>query len=169
MRPSTEGFEGRLQGSIEDVAGAGMGYGLTGVVNIPMGDSFAVRASGFYRTTGGYIDSIGNNPIPALQDPSVNIVDGTLVEGDINDSEVVGGRVSALFTPSENFSLDLSVHYQDINSRQPGRLRSGSGYAAGRGAAGASRRATTTSRPTSSTGSTVRRSTGISAASRCSP
>ncbi len=118
--PSTDGFEGRLQGSVEDVAGAGLGYGLTGVVNIPMGDSFAVRASGFYRTTGGYIDSIGTDPIPALQDPSVNIVDGTLVEGDINDSEVVGGRVSALFTPSETFSLDLSVHYQNIDSDNQG-------------------------------------------------
>jgi iron complex outermembrane recepter protein len=118
--PSTDGFEGRLQGSVEDVAGAGMGYGLTGVLNIPMGDSFAVRASGFYRSTGGYIDTIGTNPIPALQDPSVNIVDGSLVEGDINDSEVIGGRVSALFTPSENFSLDLSVHYQDINSDNQG-------------------------------------------------
>jgi outer membrane receptor protein involved in Fe transport len=118
--PSTAGFEGRLQGSIEDVAGAGLGYGLTGVVNIPMGDSLAVRASGFYRTTGGYIDSIGTGPIPALQDPSVNIVDGTLREGDINDSEVVGGRVTALFTPSEAFSLDLSVHFQDINSDNQG-------------------------------------------------
>jgi outer membrane receptor protein involved in Fe transport len=118
--PSTDGFEGRLQGSVEDVTGAGMGYGLTGVVNIPMGDSFAVRASGFYRSTGGYIDTIGTNPIPALQDPSVNIVDGSLVEGDINDSEVIGGRVSALFAPSENFSLDLSVHYQDINSDNQG-------------------------------------------------
>jgi iron complex outermembrane receptor protein len=118
--PSTDGFEGRVQGSVEDVAGAGAGYGLTGVVNIPMGESLAVRASGFYRTTGGYIDSIGTNPIPALQDPSVNIADGTLVEGDINDSEVVGGRVSALFTPSETFSLDLTVHYQDINSDNQG-------------------------------------------------
>lgn len=120
--PSTDGFEGALKGSVEDVAGAGLGYGVTGMLNIPMGDSFAVRASGFYRSTGGYIDSIGNNPIAALQDPSVNIFDGTLREGDINDSEVVGGRVSALFTPSENFSLDLSVHYQDINSDNQGTI-----------------------------------------------
>ncbi len=114
--PSTDGFDGALKGSVEDVAGAGLGYGVTGFVNVPMGDSFAVRASGFYRSTGGYIDSIGTNPIPALQNPAVNIVDGSLVEGDINDYEVTGGRVSALLTPSENFSLDLSVHYQDINS-----------------------------------------------------
>jgi len=116
--PSTAGFEGRLQGSIEDVAGA-MGYGLNGMVNIPMGDSFAVRASGFYRSTDGYIDTIGTDPIttigPPFQ-PTATIVDGTLVDGDINESEVIGGRLSALIAPSENFSLDLSVHYQDINS-----------------------------------------------------
>jgi len=112
--PSTEAFETRFRGSMEDVEGAGMGYALTGVVNVPLSDTFALRASGFFRSDGGYTDSIGNNPIPALQDPSVNIVDGTLVEDELNESDVTGGRVSALFQPSDKFSLDLTVHYQDI-------------------------------------------------------
>jgi outer membrane receptor protein involved in Fe transport len=85
-------------------------------VNIPISDTFALRASGFFRSDGGYTESIGNNPIPALQDPSVNIVDGTLVDDEINGSEVAGGRLSALFKPSDTFSLDLTVHYQDIDS-----------------------------------------------------
>ena len=114
--PSTEGFDARFQGSFEDTADAGTGYALTGMLNVPVGDSFALRASGFFRNDGGYIESIGNNPIPALQDPSVNIVDGTLVEDEINESEVSGGRVSALFQPSETFSLDLTAYFQDINS-----------------------------------------------------
>ena len=114
--PSTEGFDARFQGSFEDTADAGTGYALTGMVNVPVGESFALRASGFFRNDGGYIESIGNNPIPALQDPSVNIVDGTLVEDEINESEVSGGRVSALFQPSETFSLDLTAYFQDINS-----------------------------------------------------
>jgi len=114
--PSTEGFEARFQGSIEDTEDADMGYALTGVVNIPVSDSFALRASGFFRSDGGYIESIGNNPIPALQDPSVNIADGTLVENEINGSEVEGGRLSALFKPSDTFSLDLTVHYQNVDS-----------------------------------------------------
>jgi len=114
--PSTEGFEARFQGSIEDTADADMGYALTGVVNIPASDTFALRASGFFRSDGGYIASIGNNPIPALQNPAVNIVGGTLVEDEINGTEVTGGRVSALFRPSDAFSLDLTVHYQDIQS-----------------------------------------------------
>ena len=114
--PSTEGFDAAFQTSFEDTADADSGYALTGMMNIPAGESFAIRASGFFRTDGGYVESIGNNPIPALQDPSVNIVDGTLVEDEINESEVSGGRVSALFKPSETFSADLTAHFQDINS-----------------------------------------------------
>ncbi len=114
--PSTEGYEARAQGSIEDVDGADMSYALTGVVNVPMSETFALRASGFFRSDGGYTESIGNNPIPALQDPTVNIVDGTLVEDEINGIDVTGGRLSALFKPSDRFSLDLTVHYQDIDN-----------------------------------------------------
>jgi iron complex outermembrane recepter protein len=114
--PSTEDFEARAQGSIEDVDGAGTGYALTGVVNIPMSESFALRASGFHRSDGGYTRSIGILPIPALQDPSVNIVDGTLVDDELNGTDVTGGRIAALLEPSETFSLDLTVHYQDIDS-----------------------------------------------------
>ena len=61
-------------------------------------------------------DSIGNNPIPDLLNPTENIVDGTRVEKDLNGTEATGGRVSALFAPSDNFSLDLTVHFQDIDS-----------------------------------------------------
>ncbi len=114
--PSTDGFEARFQGSMEDTAHADMGYALSGVVNIAVSDTFALRASGFFRSDGGYVESIGNNPLPALQDPSVNIADGTLVEDEINGTDVTGGRVSALFKPSDAFSLDLSVHYQNIDS-----------------------------------------------------
>ena len=64
-RPST-GFEGKLQATLESVEDGDASYSLTGVVNVPMGDNVALRASGFYRTDGGFIDSIGNNPIPSL-------------------------------------------------------------------------------------------------------
>jgi outer membrane receptor protein involved in Fe transport len=114
--PSTEGFDAAFQTSFEDTADADSGYAVTGMVNIPAGESFALRASGFFRTDGGYVESIGNNPIPALQDPSVNIVEGTLVEDEINESDVSGGRISALFKPSETFSADLTAHFQDIKS-----------------------------------------------------
>ncbi len=113
--PSTKDFEGRLLGTTESVEGGGMGYALTGVLNIPLSDTFAVRASGFYRSDDGYINSIGNNPIPTLQDPTVNI-ESTRVEKDLNGLENYGGRISALFEPSDHFSLNLTALFQDINS-----------------------------------------------------
>jgi outer membrane receptor protein involved in Fe transport len=114
--PSTDGFEARFQASLEDVKDGEPGYAVTGVLNMPASESFAVRASAFYRQDGGYTRSIGNNPIPNPLIPTENIVDGTRVEKELNGTEATGGRVSALFLPSENFSLDLTVHFQDIDS-----------------------------------------------------
>ena len=114
--PSTTGFEGRVQTSAEDVSGGDVGYAVTGVLNIPIGESVAIRASGFYRQDDGFIDSIGNNPVPVFQDPAVNIVDGSRVEENLDGLETTGGRVSALFEPSENFSLNLTALFQDIKS-----------------------------------------------------
>ena len=68
-RPSTERFEARVLGSAETVDNGDPGYSLTGLVNVPLGDKAAFRASGFYRFDSGFIDSIGNNPVPSLTQP----------------------------------------------------------------------------------------------------
>jgi len=115
-RPSTEGFEARIKASAEDVKDADLGTSVTGVLNVPAGDTFALRATGFYRKDEGFIDSIGNNPIPSLFDPTINVVDGTLVIDGLNSLDTYGGRVAALFEPSETFSLTLAAHAQNINT-----------------------------------------------------
>jgi iron complex outermembrane recepter protein len=114
--PSTDGFEGRARATVEDVEGGGTGYAFTGVVNIPMSETFAIRASGFYRSDEGFVDSIGNNPLPFILDPGVIIEDGTRVDEDFNSVETSGGRLSALLQPSEDFSLTLTALFQDIDS-----------------------------------------------------
>jgi outer membrane receptor protein involved in Fe transport len=116
---NTEKFEAKLQGTVESVKDADPGYSVTGAINVPMGDTFAMRASGFYRVDEGYIDSIGNNSIPALQDPSVNVLDGTLVQEGINTVDTYGGRLQALFKPSDDFSITLMALMQNINSGAP--------------------------------------------------
>ena len=57
--PQFDGFEGRVRGSLESVDGGDMSYSGAAVVNIPVSDSVAIRASGFYRNVGGFVDSIG--------------------------------------------------------------------------------------------------------------
>ncbi|HLU07463.1 MAG TPA: TonB-dependent receptor [Woeseiaceae bacterium] len=114
--PNTEAFEARARASVETVAGGDTGYAVTGMVNMPLSESFALRASGFYRADDGFIDSIGNNPIASLQDPSLNAVEGTRVEENINSVDTFGGRVSALFAPSDRFSLNLTALAQNIET-----------------------------------------------------
>jgi iron complex outermembrane recepter protein len=115
-RPSTERFEARFLGSAETVAGGDPGYSLTGLVNVPLSDTVAVRASGFYRFDSGFIDSIGNNPIPSLTDPTINVVGGTIVADGLNSLDRFGGRVAASFTPTGKLSVNLAAQLQRIES-----------------------------------------------------
>lgn len=114
--PSPAGFESRVQATMEDVKGGDVGYALAGVLNVPMSETAAIRASGFYRSDEGFTDSIGNNPVVSLQNPAVNIVDGSRVEDKLNALDTYGGRLSALFQPSDDFSLNLTALFQDIKS-----------------------------------------------------
>jgi outer membrane receptor protein involved in Fe transport len=101
---------------VESVEGGDPGYALTGLVNVPVSEAFAVRASGYYKFDDGFIDSIGNNPIPSLTLPGVNVVEGTRVEQGINSLDSFGGRVSAVFAPSDRFSLNLTALAQNIET-----------------------------------------------------
>lgn len=115
-QPNTEAFEAGFRAGLETVKNGGLGYALTGVVNSPLSDTFAIRVSGFYRYNDGFIDSIGNNPIPTLTDPSVNVLDGTQVIKGLNSSDTYGGRFAALYQPSDKLSINFMAMFQDINS-----------------------------------------------------
>ncbi|WP_129791771.1 TonB-dependent receptor [Sphingosinicella sp. CPCC 101087] len=66
-----------------------------GVLNVPVVDGLlAVRASGQYQSSDGYIKNI--NPV-----------------GGGNDSEFVTGRVQARLTPSDRFTWDVAYSYSD--------------------------------------------------------
>src|SRR6202011_1897795 len=76
-------------------------------VNVPLNDTVAARASAFTRKDPGYI----NNPI--------------LHTDAVNDQRVSGGRLAALWRPSEDLSLKVSALYQrfsadGVNDVNPG-------------------------------------------------
>ncbi len=97
--PSTTAFAGRVQADVNTVQnGAEAGLGFRGAVNIPLGDTFAVRASGFARQDPGYID-----------DPVLGI-------NGVNEAHVYGGRISGLWRPNDAFSFKLSALIQDTKA-----------------------------------------------------
>jgi len=94
--PSTDAFSGRVQTGLSDVHnGSQLGYNVRGGINVPLGDTVAIRASAFTRTDPGFID---------------NVVTG---QEDANKVRVSGGRLAALWRPSEMFSAKVSALFQD--------------------------------------------------------
>jgi outer membrane receptor protein involved in Fe transport len=94
--PSTEGRSGRVEASSTNVHhGSDLGYSARGNVNVPLSDTFAIRASGFTVRNPGYIDNLETG------------------EDDTNEYHSDGGRLSALWRPSDAFSLKLSALIQD--------------------------------------------------------
>jgi len=95
--PSTAGFDARVQADINSIyASDGPGYGTRAAANLPLGETLALRASGFARHDAGYIDDV-------LTD-----------QHGVNSGNSVGGRLSALWRPSEMLSVKLSALYQDL-------------------------------------------------------
>lgn len=93
--PSTDAVTGRVQAGTSSVYnGAELGYSFRGSINVPLSDTFAIRASAFTREDPGYID-----------DPVLGI-DG------VNEARVSGGRLSALWKESELLSVKFSALYQ---------------------------------------------------------
>jgi outer membrane receptor protein involved in Fe transport len=100
--PQTDGFESRVRVGVESVEDGEVGYSAAGMVNIPLSETFALRGVGYYREQGGFVDSIGTA--------------GSDIEDDINGSETYGARVSALWNPSDAFSLRLTAISQEIST-----------------------------------------------------
>ncbi|MFN3369976.1 MAG: TonB-dependent receptor [Sphingomonadaceae bacterium] len=99
--PSTDGFEAAARGGIEDTRDGGAGYLATAMVNIPLGDKLAFRASGHYRFNPGIVDAVGLN------------------RSGVDDAESYGGRFSLLFTPTESVSVRLFALLQNIDVDSP--------------------------------------------------
>lgn len=108
--PSTTELVARGRVGVETTDGGEMGYYANAAVNVPLGDTLAVRASGTYRKYGGFIDSIGTG--------------GSDRDKNINDSISYSGRASLLFKPSEIISLRLTAVAQDIKADAPSLIES---------------------------------------------
>jgi outer membrane receptor protein involved in Fe transport len=91
--------EGSVEANLNLVDGDDIGGHLKGAVNIPMGDTAAIRAVGYYTRYGGFINAIG----PAGGN-------------DVNSGERYGGRLALTFEPSDNFSITPRVVYQKITA-----------------------------------------------------
>jgi iron complex outermembrane receptor protein len=98
--PSMDAVSGRVEAGTSGVySGAELGYTARAAINVPLSDTLAIRASAFTRRDPGYIEGeyLGTPPLK---------LDG------INETTVDGGRLSALWRPSQDWSVKLSALFQ---------------------------------------------------------
>lgn len=94
--PNTHYASGRYQVGMSSTHEGGMGYVTRAATNLPViRDRLAFRASAFVRHDPGYVDD------PLRQTSNVN------------DADVVGGRVAALWNINKDFTLEASVLAQN--------------------------------------------------------
>jgi outer membrane receptor protein involved in Fe transport len=109
----------RGRAGLEFVDGGGTGYNFSGVVNAPMGDNIAVRASGFYRKNAGWIDASGKDGILFDGTPTGSPLPSLDAGKNINEGKVWGGRGSILFKPDDRLTVRVSAIMQHIESDAP--------------------------------------------------
>jgi iron complex outermembrane receptor protein len=108
-KPKLDTFEGSVQGTASDTQGGGGNYSGNLMLNLPIGNMFALRvvASDLYRS--GWIDLVTLNPFPvSLASSSFGSLTAAPVQSVIhkaNDEKLSSGRASLLFQPSEDLSV----------------------------------------------------------------
>jgi outer membrane receptor protein involved in Fe transport len=121
---------GKFAGSLEVGGGtlahsSGVPYSISGVLNIPMGDTLALRISGKYAYEPGFIDAYGilertGTPlsgVPVLANPAEPATSSGIFTGkkDWNDQNTFTGRASLLWKPADPFSANLAFMYAHLS------------------------------------------------------
>lgn len=106
-KPDTKGFYGELSTELNNVSHGDFGGTVEGFINAPLADNIAVRAVGWYRRDGGYIDNIaGSRTYPTS---GITQNNAALVEKNYNDAETYGGRVALGIDLDDNWTVTPSV------------------------------------------------------------
>lgn len=123
-QPRLGEFEGKVTATIGSTRGAhAPDYSGDAVINIPLGQTLAIRANVGYERSAGYVDytnlfvlSADNSPV--LANPA-DVVGSAAVKTsarDANRDTTWNARVAAYWEPSTRFNAQLSYHHQSDRS-----------------------------------------------------
>ncbi|NVK43490.1 MAG: TonB-dependent receptor [Oceanospirillaceae bacterium] len=121
-KANTLGLEGQVNSGIEYTDEGGLGYKASGVINVPLNDTMAIRAVGYARSLDGWIDNVGwlntYDYTPVTEQDATNAGFtgdyGETAEDNINTEETVGGRLNFLWELGTNTQLDIMHLFQTV-------------------------------------------------------
>ncbi|MGH8249267.1 MAG: TonB-dependent receptor [Steroidobacteraceae bacterium] len=105
-KPDISGFSSEVAAEVGTTKGGDESYDVSGWVNIPVSENFAMRAVGFQSEEGGYVDNVLG---PTLMGDATN---AEFAEENQNAYRQTGGRLAGLWSINENWSLLTTGIYQ---------------------------------------------------------
>jgi outer membrane receptor protein involved in Fe transport len=110
-KPDPTAFDAYVDVDLSTTKSGEMSYDASGMVNIPLNESWALRMVGFVAKDGGFIDNVyGTTPRFGLVD------NADVVEKDYNDVKYSGGRIAARWFINDDWTMTASIIYQKTDS-----------------------------------------------------
>ena len=110
-KPDPSAFDAWVDAGLSATRSGDMSYDVSGMVNIPLGESWALRLVGFSAKDGGFIDNVhGTTPRFELFEN-----DGA-EEDNFNDVKYTGGRIAARWFINDAWTMTAGIVYQKTNS-----------------------------------------------------
>jgi iron complex outermembrane recepter protein len=127
-QPKLGVFEASAQGTVSGTQGGGLNGGGNAMINLPIGDTLALRIVGSELWRSGWIDRVVLNPFPAdsTYAPGAgttppynrgNVVGAPVgyVDKNANTEDMNGGRISLLFQPTSDLSIVAAAMAQHMS------------------------------------------------------
>ncbi|CAH0498184.1 Vitamin B12 transporter BtuB [Novosphingobium sp. CECT 9465] len=117
QKPKLDIFEFGYDAEVNKYGKGDFGGQYQSFINVPVSNTLAVRAMGFYRKDGGYIDNTPNNGLlntgaPAVltlgdnnPDTSFALDNADIAQDDYNTIEGYGGRLQVLWQPADGWAI----------------------------------------------------------------
>lgn len=100
-KPNLNDQEGAIEVDANTIEGGSNGSSVKGYINIPLSDNTAVRAVGYYKKWGGFIDALTES--------------GDVWE-DVNSGEKYGGRIALTYAPTDELTITPRVVFQKLET-----------------------------------------------------
>ena len=118
-QPDLTATYGRVDAEVNTVAHGGRGGSLEGMVNLPIAANMALRAVAFYRHDAGYIDNVLGETSYFSPGGTLNYTNADIVDNDINDVDVYGGRAALKVDLNENWTITPTIMHQNMKAGGP--------------------------------------------------
>lgn len=122
--------DGRIDAEINKTAHGGWGGSLEGMINLPVTDNIAFRASAFYQRDAGYIDNVfgertycgtptfdEDDEIDGCIRDGIHVDNDEFVKDNFNTNKTYGGRAALKIDLDDNWTITPTIMHQHSKTK----------------------------------------------------